>query len=128
LGAGRALASVFVEAVVTKEVTMDMIVIELATSLGRHCALSDRESRWLEASVRRELRRTGQACRPRWETRDDQMLKRLLRRGKKPRDIARQMVGRTEQAIWSRIRFLRRRGKIGYICEQSPVDAPGDRS
>ena len=101
---------------------MDMVVIELATALNRHRSLSDQESRWLEASLRREMRRDG-TIRPRWEHKDDLMLKRLLKRGKKPRDIARQMKGRTEQAIWDRIKRLRKRGEIGYIAEHCPVAA-----
>jgi hypothetical protein len=100
------------------EVTMDMVLIDLATSLSKCRVLSDRESRWLEAAIRREDRRLGLG-RPFWETRDDQRLKRLLKRGKRPREIARQMPGRTEQAIWSRIRQLRRQGKVGYLAEVS---------
>ena len=92
--------------------TIDMVLIELATSLGRERVLSDQESRWLEGAVRREDRRNGRAnLKVRWERKDDIGLKRHLKRGRKPREIARAM-GRTEDAVWSRIRQLRRLGQL----------------
>lgn len=113
---------------VKEEVTMDTIVIELANSLNRFRSLTEQESRWVEASVRREeWRKTGGPT-PRWAAKDDIRLKRMVRNGKQPRAIARAM-GRSEQAVWSRIRFLRRKGQIGYYrpewaklpCAESPI-------
>jgi biotin operon repressor len=43
----------------------------------------------------------------------------LNRRGRKPRDIAK-TLGRTEQAVWSKIRMLRRQNKLGLICASHP--------
>lgn len=99
-----------------RDLTADMVLIELATSLGRERALSDQESRWLEGAVRREDRRNGKARawgpgKILWQTKDDVALKRHLKRGRKAREIARAM-GKTEDAIWSRIRHLRRKGQL----------------
>ncbi|HJR82567.1 MAG TPA: hypothetical protein VJ775_01445 [Sphingomicrobium sp.] len=103
---------------------MDGIVIELATSLNRHRSLSDQESQWLEQALRRQNRRAwhnrgtrgNNPTRIAWEPKHDVSLKRLLRRGRKPREIARAM-GRTEGAILTRIRDLRRAGRL----EQAPM-------
>ncbi len=99
-----------------RDMIIDMVVIELATSLGRQRALSDLESRWLEGAVRREDRRNGKGRawgpgKVLWQPSDDIALKRHLKRGKKAREIAR-VMGKTEDSIWSRIRQLRRQGQL----------------
>lgn len=105
-------------------ITSDTMIVELATSLSRQRALSDTESQWLEGALRREDRRNG-IKRPFWEVKDDQALKRHLKRGRTVREISR-IMDRSDDSIWSRIRFLRRKGKLGYI-EQGPVAAgPGE--
>lgn len=105
----------------------DEIIVALAEKLGKERALDNEESRWLEQALRREDRRNGRG-RLFWKPNEDLRLKRMFRAQverrdgevtRKVRNVAREM-GRTEQAVWSRIRFLRRRGKIGYI-ETSPV-------
>lgn len=98
---------------------MDMQLIELATSLNRFRSLEPVESRWLEGAIRREMRRGGQNLKERWPPKDDLALKRLVRRGKTWREIAR-ILGRSELAVGSRIRSLRRIGKIPPRS-QSPV-------
>lgn len=95
-----------------------MQLIELATSLNKYRSLTEREAGWLYGAIRREKRRGGENLKQRWLAKDDIALKRLLRHGKRPRDIAR-AIGRTEDAVWSRMKALRKAGKLS--CSQSPV-------
>lgn len=111
---------------VREEVTMDSIVIELASCLNRFRSLTDAESRWLEASIRREERRKGNK-REFWDRSLDSRLRRYLRRGKKVREIA-PLIGKSEGAIWSRIRVLRgnrghrRKPEQGFVEEQMAAE------
>jgi hypothetical protein len=97
--------------------TVDEIVIELANALNRFRSLTDRESRWLYDAIRRERYVAGNERY--WKPTDIAKLTRMIRRGRKPRDIAK-TLGRTEQAVWSKIRMLRRQNKLGLICASHP--------
>lgn len=89
---------------------MDAIVIELANRLNRFRSLASDELDWLEAAVRREERRKGHK-REFWDRSLDRRLRRYLGRGKKVREIA-PLLGKTELAVWSRIRVLK--GHTGH--------------
>lgn len=100
-----------------KGITMDMVVIELATELGRHRALRDRESRWLERALRREDRRNGRQTKP-WKQ-DEPKLKRMLSRGMRPAQIAIRL-NRTPRAIY------RKMYKLGLRCGNGSVALASD--
>jgi DNA-binding NarL/FixJ family response regulator len=99
------------------------IIIEALTRLGRHRALKDDESNWLERAVRKQTRAEGRK-RPYWTTAMDSRLSRMLRRGKKVPEIA-EAMDKTQGAIWSRIRLLkgnighRRMQRKGFIAESA---------
>lgn len=111
------------EGVVSAQGGSDQMIITLATELSRQRALTDVESRWLEAAIRREDRRNG-CKRSFWTRAEDRRLKRFLVRGKKVREIA-PLMNKTEQAVWSRIRVLR--GHTGHRgrAAQGFVEAVG---
>lgn len=94
----------------------DEIIVELAEALGRERALTERESLFLEQALRR-LNRQPQ---DEWTAEQDMALVRLADEGGDVREVARALV-RTEDAIRSRIRELRKRNMIGYL-QRGPVD------
>lgn len=97
--------------------TTDEIIVALAERLGKERMLDEQESRWLETSLRRLDRRAGRegwARKVRWTVKDDVALKRHLGRNRRAKDIARAM-GKSEDAIWSRIKKLRREGKLPMV-------------
>lgn len=94
-----------------RDITMEGAVVELATALNRYRSLDDRESRWLERALRRELRASAGPAYVRngWR-KDDPKLMRMLSKGMRPPQIA-VKLGRTPRAV--RNRMIR----LGIYCE-----------
>lgn len=82
----------------------DEAVVELATALGRYRALSDRESRLLERSLKDMARLKCGGNKP-WTKDQDRLLLTKLNKGKRPPVIALEMK-RTVRAIWRRMSIL----------------------
>lgn len=87
--------------------TPDEIIVELAEALSRERALSDRESSYLE----RSLRKLSRGQRDEWDGEQDVALVRMMEEGEPVSEIAANIL-RTEDAVWSRVRYLRRKGMI----------------
>jgi hypothetical protein len=79
----------------------DEMIVELATELGKHRALSGRESAWLETAMYR-LSRDGIRQTEEWGGEQDVELIGMLKEGQRPKHIA-PAISRTEGAIWRRI-------------------------
>ncbi len=91
---------------------MEEIVIEMANRLNRHRSLAPDEEDWVEMAVYRVGRANDRQPRKRkWQPAQDQDLLRHMRRGRTVHDIARAM-GKTPNAIYSRICHLRRIGQL----------------
>lgn len=92
--------------------TPDEIIVELATLLGKERALSDRESGFLEKAVRRIEVANGVSYVEPWTGEQDFAVITMMREGKLTgAEIAKQL-GRTDDALWSRVRYLRRKGLL----------------
>ncbi len=98
------------------------MVVQFAEALGRQRALTDAESRMLEAAIRRQGQATWRAARkgPRpsvhhgtWGPASDDLLKRLLAAGKTTEEVARHM-NRTTSAVRQRITLINK-------CDNQPM-------
>lgn len=100
--------------------TRDEVIVVLATELSRCRVLSDQESRWLERSLREHDRRAGgvgyYGTKDRWTRQDDAQVCAMTSDGRTANEIARELK-RTPMSVRSRVRFLRRRGKMALRVE-----------
>lgn len=89
----------------------DEVIVELATALGGVRKLTDRESYFLEKSVRLIAAAADTRQTEPWNGEQDFAVISMLGDGAKGKEIAGHLE-RSEEAIWSRIRYLRRKGLL----------------
>jgi hypothetical protein len=96
---------------IERDITMEAAVVELATSLNRYRSLEDREVKWLERALRREMRANGSQAfvRNGWK-KDIPRLRRMVKKGMRPAQIALKL-GRTTGAVRRQMHL------IGIGCE-----------
>lgn len=96
--------------------TRDAQTVAELDAISRRRVLTDAESRELERAVRRTERLRGRVTQP-WLPKHDAMLRRMVLRRKRVAEIA-QELGRTENAVWVRLKRLRAEGKVGYFSQE----------
>jgi hypothetical protein len=84
----------------------DAAVVFLAEALGRERQLTEHESRILQRAVKR-----GHGAFRRWTVGDDVRLMKMHKAKRRAADIA-EALGRTEYAVTTRLRDLKKREKV----------------